>query len=148
MLHNKGVDIAISLLIGLGAGAFGGLFGLGGGIVMVPAMHYFLHFSQHKAQGTSLAVLTIPVGILGAMNYYKAGNVDIRAAGIIAGGFIFGSYFGSKASLSLPETTIRKVFAILLVAIALQLWFKPDRPAPASAPAIETAAPAPETEQS
>lgn len=143
------MEMVASLLIGLVSGAMGGIFGIGGGLVMVPAMVYVLHFAQHKAQGTSLAVLTIPVGFLGAMNYYKAGNVDLRAAGIIAAGFIGGSFLGSKLSLSLPEGTIRKVFAVFLVFVALQMWFKPDKPTPegqASEQPTQTATSAPDRE--
>lgn len=137
------METLASVLIGLMAGVFGGMFGVGGGIVMVPAMVYALHYSQHRAQGTSLAVLTLPVGFLGAINYYKSGNADWRAAAFIAAGFVGGSFLGSKYSLSLPEGTLRKVFAIFLVFVAAQMWFKPDKPKSAGepTPAVESSSP-------
>ncbi len=119
------MNIVIGFLIGMVAGALGGMFGIGGGILMVPAMVYFLHFSQKMSQGTSLAVLCLPVGILGAFNYYKSGNVDLKVAGILALGFVGGSLFGSRLALGLPEAAMRKGFAIFLILVAVQMWFKP-----------------------
>ncbi|AIE85182.1 sulfite exporter TauE/SafE family protein [Fimbriimonas ginsengisoli] len=108
---------------GLVAGVLGGMFGIGGGVVIVPMLMYVLHYSQTKAQGTSLAVLLPPIGILGVMNYWKAGQIDIRQALIIALGFILGGYFGSKASLTFDPVLLRKAFALLLIGIAVQMWF-------------------------
>ena len=118
------MNIVFGLLIGLAAGALGGMVGIGGGILMVPAMVYFLHFSQKMSQGTSLAVLCMPVGILGAINYYKVGNVDIKVALTLAVGFVGGSLLGSKLAIGLPEASMRKGFAIFLVLVAVQMWFK------------------------
>jgi len=111
-------------LIGLFAGALGGLFGIGGGIIIVPALVWFLGYSQHRAQGTSLVMLVLPVGILGAINYYKAGNADIKAATILALGFFGGSLLGSKLALNLSPEIMRKSFAVFLLLIAIQLFFK------------------------
>ena len=122
------MNIVFGLLIGLAAGALGGMFGIGGGILMVPAMVYFLHFSQKMSQGTSLAVLCMPVGILGAINYYKAGNVDIKVALTLAIGFVGGSFIGSKLAIGLPEVSMRKGFAVFLVLVAVQMWFKQTPP--------------------
>ncbi len=112
------------MLIGLAAGAFGGFVGLGGGIIMIPAMVLFLGMSQYMAQGTSLAVMLPPIGILAAYNYWKAGQLNIRYALIIAVAFVVGSYFGSKFALKIPEDTMRKMFAIFLLIMAANLFFK------------------------
>ena len=118
------MDVAIGLLIGVCAGVLGGMFGIGGGILIVPALTYLLAFSQKKAQGTSLVALLAPVGILGVMNYAKAGNIDWRAGITIALGFIGGAFFGSKVSLSMDENLLRKVFAGFLILVGIQLFFK------------------------
>jgi uncharacterized membrane protein YfcA len=113
--------IIIIILLGLAAGILGGMVGVGGGIVIVPALVYFLAFSQHQAQGTSLALMLFPVGILGVINYYKKGYVDFRYAGLLAIGFVVGSYLGSKFSLSLPQVTVKKIFAVLMLLVALKM---------------------------
>lgn len=115
--------IVILLIIGLAAGIMGGLVGIGGGIVIVPALIYFLSFSQKEAQGTSLGILLLPIGILGVWQYYKAGYVDMRIVWLVAAGFLAGSYFGSKIALSLPQETVKKIFAILMIAVALKMLF-------------------------
>lgn len=114
------------LVIGLAAGILGGMVGVGGGLIVVPALVYFFGFSQHAAQGTSLGLLVLPVAILGMMNYYKAGHVDFKVVGLLAAGFVVGSYFGSKWSLSLPQEIVKKVFAILLFYTAFKMigWEK------------------------
>ena len=88
--------ILIIILVGIAAGMLGGLVGVGGGIIIVPALVYFVGMNQHSAQGTSLALIMLPVGILGVLQYYKSGNVDFRIVGILAIGFFIGSFFGSK----------------------------------------------------
>jgi uncharacterized membrane protein YfcA len=113
--------IAIIILIGLAAGILGGMVGIGGGVVIVPALVYFLAFSQHEAQGNSLALMLFPVGILGVINYYKKGYVDFRYAGLLAIGFVVGSYLGSRFSLSLPQLTVKKVFAVVMLLVALKM---------------------------
>jgi uncharacterized membrane protein YfcA len=113
--------IAIIILIGLAAGILGGMVGVGGGIVIVPALVYFLAFSQHQAQGNSLALMLFPVGILGVINYYKKGYVDFRYAGLLAVGFVVGSYLGSRFSLSLPQLTVKKIFAVVMLLVALKM---------------------------
>ncbi len=115
--------ILILIAIGLAAGAFGGLFGVGGAIVMIPAMLYFLKMDQHLAQGTSLAVMLPPIGLFAAWNYYKAGQVNIWYALIIAAAFMIGGFLGSKIALELPENTMRKVFGVFLLLTALKLIF-------------------------
>lgn len=117
-------DFITLVLIGLAAGVFGGMVGLGGGVIMIPAMIYILGVSQTTAQGTSLAVMLPPVGIMAAMNYYKAGQINIKYAIIIAVAFTIGGYFGSKIALNIPVNVLRKIFAVTLIAMAIQMFFK------------------------
>ncbi len=116
-------EIIILVLIGLIAGAFSGMFGIGGGLVMVPAMVFFLAMSQHSAQGTSLGVLVIPVAAVAAYNYYKAGELNVKFAIIIALSFVVGGYFGSKFSLGISEVMLKRVFGVLMLAMAIKLIF-------------------------
>jgi uncharacterized protein len=113
----------ILIVIGLMAGIFGGIFGVGGAIIMIPAMIYILGVDQHTAQGTSLAVMLPPIGLFAAYNYYKAGHVNIWYAVIIAFSFIIGGYFGSRIALNLSENTMRKIFGIFLIIMALKMIF-------------------------
>lgn len=110
--------IVILLLIGLTAGILSGLIGIGGGIIIVPALVYFLGFSQHAAQGTSLGLLLPPVGILAVMNYYKKGFLDIKVVLIMAIAFIAGAFLGSKLSITFSEDKLKKFFAVVLLLIA------------------------------
>jgi len=115
--------IIILIMIGLMAGVFGGMFGVGGAIIMVPALVYFLGVDQHTAQGTSVAIMLPPIGLFAAYNYYKAGQVNIWYAVIIAVAFLAGGYFGSKIALALPENLMKKIFGILLLLVALRIIF-------------------------
>ena len=115
--------IIILVIIGLMAGVFGGMFGVGGAIIMVPALVYFLGVDQHTAQGTSVAIMLPPIGLFAAYNYYKAGQVNIWYAVIIAIAFLAGGYFGSKIALALPENLMKKIFGILLLLVALRIIF-------------------------
>jgi hypothetical protein len=113
--------LLILIFIGLIAGFLGGMVGIGGGLIIVPALVLMLGMNQHNAQGISLTMLLFPVGILGVMNYYKKGYVDFKYAGLIAVGFFVGSYIGSKYSLSLPQETVKKIFAILMIILAIRI---------------------------
>lgn len=115
--------VIIVIIIGLAAGMLGGMVGIGGGLVIVPALMYFLAFSQHQAQGTSLGLLVLPVAFLAVINYYKSGYVDFRIVGLLAIGFVVGSYFGSKMALSVPQLTLKRIFAIFMILIALKMLF-------------------------
>jgi uncharacterized membrane protein YfcA len=115
--------IVILVLIGLMAGIFGGIFGVGGAVIMIPALVYFLGVDQHTAQGTSLAVMLPPIGLFAAYNYYRAGQVNIWYALIIAAAFLIGGYAGSKIALNLPEQVMKKIFAVFLLLTAIQLFF-------------------------
>lgn len=116
-------SIYILLIIGLLAGGLSGLVGVGGGIIVVPALVYFLSFSQQQAQGTTLFMFLLPIGILGVMNYYKAGYVDIKTALIIGSTFIVGSYFGSKLAISLDQKTVKQIFGVVIVLLGLKMIF-------------------------
>lgn len=116
--------ILILVAIGLIAGILGGMVGLGGGIIMIPAMVMFLAMDQRMAQGTSIAVMLPPIGLLAVINYYKAGYVNVPYALIIAATFMIGGFFGSKLALAVPATAMRKMFAFLLVAIAAKMFFQ------------------------
>ena len=116
----------IIILIGLFAGVLSGLVGIGGGILMVPAMVYFLSYSQHQAQGTSLAVLTLPVVILASVNYYneckKLGTpIDLRVAGMLALFFLVGAYFGSSIALKIDKEQLKKIFGVILLYTAVKM---------------------------
>lgn len=116
-------QIGILLAIGLAAGVASGFLGIGGGILIIPGLVFLLGFSQKMAQGTSLTLLALPIGILGVMNYYKAGNVDIKAALFMAVTFVIGSYFSSKIVADLPELTIKRIFAVFLFLYAIKLFW-------------------------
>ncbi len=113
----------ILLAIGLIAGVLSGLVGIGGGIVIVPVLVYFLNFTQHQAQGTTLFMFMLPIGILGVFNYYQKGNVDFKTAFIMASTFFIGSYFGSKISLGTTQEVIKKVFGVIILLISLKMIF-------------------------
>jgi len=113
--YNMTVQIILLLvLIGLAAGVLSGLVGVGGGIIVVPALVFFLGFTQQQAQGTSLGLLLLPVGILAVINYYNIGQIDIRVVGIMAAAFVIGGWLGSKWALSLPEVVVKRIFAVIL----------------------------------
>ena len=113
--------IVTILIIGLCAGMLSGMVGVGGGLIIVPALVFFLGMSQHSAQGTSLGLLLLPAGILAVMNYYKAGHVNLKAVGIMAVTFVIGSYLSSLYALTLPEGILKKIFAVFLIIYALKL---------------------------
>jgi len=118
--------VMILLLIGLFAGILSGLVGVGGGLIIVPALIFFLGYSQHQAQGTSLGLLLLPVGILAVLNYYNKGYIDIKVVAIMSIAFIFGGWLGSKLALRLPADAVKKIFAVFLFYSAFKLlgWDK------------------------
>lgn len=118
--------IILIVLLGLLAGIMSGLVGIGGGIVLVPALVFFLQYTQHQAQGTSLGVLTLPVVILGFLKYYSDSKVsgapiDFRVVGLLALGFVVGGYLGSSIALKLDKDLLRKIFGILLLYSAFKM---------------------------
>ncbi len=116
-------EILLLLGIGLLAGTVGGSLGVGGGIVIVPALVFLFGFSQHTAQGTSLAVLMFPVAIIGVYNYHKNGYVQIKHALIILIAFAIGQYLGSLLSVHLPAKTLRSIFGIFVILMGLKMVF-------------------------
>ncbi|GAC1663394.1 MAG: sulfite exporter TauE/SafE family protein [Candidatus Acidiferrum sp.] len=116
--------LSLAVLIGIVVGIISGLVGIGGGALLIPALIYFYRMSQHKAQGTSLAIILLPIGFFAFWEYYKAGNVDLKLAVLIALGFAAGAYFGGVWAQHLSETVLRKGFAILMIAIAAKLYFQ------------------------
>lgn len=129
--------LILLLIVGLAAGFLSGLIGIGGGIIIVPALVLFLGFSQKLAQGTSLGILLLPVGILAVIQYYKQGYLNVNYVVIIASAFVLGSFLGSKLALSVSDEKMKKIFAIVLMLIAIKMLFfdKPNSPA-AKAPGM------------
>ena len=111
------------LVLGLAAGLLSGLFGIGGGIIIVPSLLLFAKMQPATATGTSLGALLLPVGALGAWQYYKNGHVDVVAGLLIALGIFVGAYFGARVGLSLDPTTTRRTFAVFLVLVSARIWF-------------------------
>ena len=111
------------ILIGIGilTGFMAGMLGIGGAIIMIPALVFLLGLSQQSAQGTSLAVMLPPIGIIAAYNYYKAGEVNFKFAIILAIFFLVGSYFGSKIALTIPQPVLKKIFGVLLLLVAAKM---------------------------
>jgi uncharacterized membrane protein YfcA len=109
------------ILLGLVAGIFSGLVGIGGGVILVPAMVFMLGFSQQMAQGTTLAMLVLPVGILGALEYYRHGYVDMKVVGLLCLGFVLGSFFGAKLAVILPTEVLKRIFGGTLVVFGLKM---------------------------
>lgn len=108
------------------------MVGVGGGIIIVPCLVFFLSFSQKSAQGNSLALLLLPLGILGVMNYHKQGYVDYRVVLAMAAGFVLGNFFGSKWALNLNDEKLKKIFGIIMLLAALKILFL-DKPKEKSA---------------
>lgn len=115
--------VGLLIVVGILAGIISGFVGVGGGIIMVPAMVWLLGYSQHQAQGTSLAVIMFPVVFLAVRNYYRAGMIDPKVVLVIALAFVVGGYFGSKWSLALPMVTVQKVFGVLMLVASFKLIF-------------------------
>lgn len=113
--------IFILLAIGLFAGFMSGLVGIGGGVVIVPLLVYFLGYNQHLAQGTTLFMFMFPIGIFAVFNYYKNGSVDWKTAAVISSMFIIGAYFGSKTALKIDQAILKKVFGAFLLLISIKL---------------------------
>jgi uncharacterized membrane protein YfcA len=115
--------IIILLIVGLASGVLSGMVGVGGGIIIVPCLVYFMGYSQQLAQGTSLAVLLLPAGFLAVMNYYNGGFINIPATLLIAATFVIGGYFGSKISISMDQQTVKKIFAGMLFLVSMKMFF-------------------------
>lgn len=119
------MSIIISLIfIGLLAGFLSGILGVGGGIVMVPLLVLLVGFTQHEAQGTSLAVLAVPVTALAAYTYYSEGNVNWKYAAIMAVTFVIGGYLGSKLAINIDQKLLKRLFGVIMLVIAVKMIFE------------------------
>jgi uncharacterized membrane protein YfcA len=111
------------LLVGLVVGLVSGVVGIGGGILFVPALIWLLGMNQHKAQGTSIGALLLPVGLFAFIEYYREGNADIRVALLLAAGFLVGGYFGAVGAHHISDLWLRRVFAVTLVVVGVKMLF-------------------------
>lgn len=111
------------IVIGLVAGFMGGMLGLGGAIIIIPALVMAVGYSQQMAQGTTLLMLVLPVGALAAYEYYKMGQVNVKAALILAVAFFISGFFGAKFANQVPKDVLKKIFAVFLIAIAIKILF-------------------------
>ena len=109
------------ILLGLTTGFTSGVLGIGGGVILVPALVYFMGYNQHLAQGTTLALLCLPVGIAAASTYYREGHVHWNVALLLFCGFLLGSFFGSKCALAMPEIWLRRGFGVCLLALGARM---------------------------
>lgn len=114
---------ALYILLGLAAGIFSGLFGVGGATILIPALVFLAGLSQHQAQGTTLAAMVPPIGLLAAMKYYQSGNVKIGIAGLICLGFLFGGLIGATFVQNLSEPILKKMFGGFLLIVSLYIIF-------------------------
>ena len=111
----------VASLIGLAAGVVSGVFGVGGAVVIIPGLVLLLGLPQHTANGTSLAALLLPVGLLGALEYYRRGQVNVAYAAVIAVGLFFGALAGAKLAGMLADATLRRAFAVFLLLVAVRM---------------------------
>jgi uncharacterized membrane protein YfcA len=116
-------QLIILIVIGILSGILAGIFGVGGAIIVIPALVFILGLSQHQAQGTSLAFMLPPVGILATWNYWKEGHVDWKIALVLSVTFVLGAYFGSQFSLNISDKALRRAFGVLMIIMALKMIF-------------------------
>ena len=115
------MNIILYVLLGLLTGIFSGMFGLGGGLIVVPALVLIFGLSQHLAQGTTLAMMIPPIGLLAAWTYYSKGFVNLKIAGLLCLGFFFGGLLGAKFVVGLPDLVLRRIFGFALLLISLRM---------------------------
>lgn len=109
------------VLLGLGAGVCAGVFGIGGGVILIPALVYLFGLTQHQAQGTTLAILVPPIGLLAALRYYYSGNVKLGMAGFVCLGFFVGGLLGAHLVQDLPDPLLKRLFGLFLLAISVRM---------------------------
>jgi len=114
----------ILMIIGMAAGVLSGFAGVGGGVIIIPALIFLLGMSQFEAQGTSLAMMIPPIGLMAAFNYYKEGYINWKYAIILALFFFVGGYIGSKLAISIPQNIVKKSFAIFIILVGARMLFK------------------------
>jgi len=117
------MNVFLYLLLGLVTGIFSGLIGIGGAIIIIPSLVLLFGLSQHTAQGTTLALMVPPIGLLAAWTYYKQGFIDFKIAGLICLGFFFGGLVGAKFATEIPDDILRKIFGVILLASSLRMIF-------------------------
>lgn len=115
------MDIVLIAVIGLAGGVASGLLGIGGAVIMIPALVFLAGFDQHTAQGTTLCAMVPPIGLLAAFEYYRAGYADIKTAAIIAAVFIIGAYAGSKLAVKMPPVMLKRIFGFVLLYISVRM---------------------------
>ena len=118
------INVFLYLLLGLAAGILSGLIGIGGATVIIPALVLLFGMTQYMAQGTTLAMMVPPIGILAAWMYYQKGYVDLKVAGIMCIGFFIGGLFGAKLAVGIPENILRRIFGVFLLVISLRMILK------------------------
>ncbi|MCD6355136.1 MAG: sulfite exporter TauE/SafE family protein [Prolixibacteraceae bacterium] len=116
-------QLIILIAIGVVAGLLSGVFGIGGAIIVIPSLVFILGLSQHMAQGTSIALMIPPIGILAFWNYWKAGQVNWKFALVLSLTFVVGAYLGSLVSIQFSDRLLRKIFGVLLLLIAIKMIF-------------------------
>jgi uncharacterized membrane protein YfcA len=119
--------VSVFLAIGLAAGVLSGLFGIGGGVLIIPALIFFAQFHAKLAIGTSLGAMLLPVGLLGAYTYYQDGNLNVKASLLIALGLFLGAYAGARLAQVLSGATLQRMFAVFIVLMAIRLWIVAGR---------------------
>jgi uncharacterized membrane protein YfcA len=117
------MQYSLYILLGLVAGIFGGMFGIGGGSVLIPAMVYLFGLTQHQAQGTTLAAMIPPIGLLAALRYYYSGNVKLGMAGFICIGFFIGGLIGANFVQNIPDLLLKRFFGVFLLLVSLNMIF-------------------------
>lgn len=118
MLHSMGF-----VILGLAAGMLSGLIGIGGGVIIVPALFFIFGLTLHQAQGTTLAMMVPPVGLLAAWQYYRHGFVNLHAAGLICAGFVVGAFLGADLAIWLPNAALQKLFGVAMILVGLKMLF-------------------------
>ncbi|MGB3787190.1 MAG: sulfite exporter TauE/SafE family protein [Phormidesmis sp.] len=117
------MSVLLILVLGLAVGVVSGLIGIGGGVLITPALIFLFRFSQQQAQGTTLAMLVPPIGILGAWTYYQQGYVDVRAAGLLCLGFVLGGWIGAKVAIVLPALFLKRFFGMAMLSVGVRMLF-------------------------
>ena len=117
------MSILLYLVLGLFTGTLSGLFGIGGAVIIIPALVLLFKFNQHMAQGTTLALMVPPIGLLAAWTYYKQGFIDFKIAGLICLGFFIGGLIGAKVAVQIPDQVLRKMFGVFLLIVSLKMIF-------------------------
>lgn len=115
------MSAVLYIILGIVAGVCGGMFGIGGGTILIPALVYLFGLTQHQAQGTTLAIMVPPIGLLAALRYYYSGNVKLNMAAFICLGFFVGGFFGAQLIQGLPEPLLRRMFGVFLLAVSLRM---------------------------